>query len=93
MDKKKSVKCSVQYTEDTNDNGIEQPKVVVQCSNCGHSEESWGHGPRSVARSCWMLSQNCPQGRTDHFYKIPEEDDSAALASYHGDGLSDELPF
>lgn len=66
-----TVICSVDYTTEENDDGREQACVVVTCGECGHREQSWGEGPRSVKRCLVLLRENCPQDETN-FYKTAE---------------------
>jgi hypothetical protein len=63
--------CDVEYSTDENEDGREQACVIVTCGECGHKEQSWGDGERSVNRCLALLRENCPQGETN-FYKVEE---------------------
>src|SRR6267142_4026356 len=60
--RKNVVKCVVDYTYAENESGNEQECVVVECGACGHSEQSWGHGDKSVRRCLTLMGKNCPEG-------------------------------
>jgi len=64
-----AVKCDVEYTQLENDYGREIDGVVVTCEDCGHSEESFGHGEASVKRCLALMRENCPEG-CDNFYMV-----------------------
>lgn len=69
---KNVVECLVDHTYAENESGNEQECVVVECSECEHTERSWGHSDRSVRRCLVLMGQNCPEG-ADNFYVIGEE--------------------
>jgi len=64
------VKCVVDYTYAENESGNEQECVVVECGECGHTEQSWGHGDKSVRRCLVLMGKNCPEDADDNFYAI-----------------------
>lgn len=61
------VECEVDYTELENAEGREVPGVIVTCSRCSHSEESFGQGEASVRRCFALLRENCPN-REENYY-------------------------
>lgn len=66
---KNVVKCVVDYTYTENESGNEQECVVVECGDCAHTEQSWGHGDKSVRRCLVLMGKNCPEDG-DNFYAI-----------------------
>lgn len=70
---KETVTCVVDYTYAENEGGNEQECVVVECSECEHSERSWGHGDKSVRRCLVLMGQNCPEG-ADNFYILERDE-------------------
>jgi hypothetical protein len=60
-----TVLCTVEYTSQENENGFPQDCVIVTCNECGHTEESWGHGERSVRRCLALMAENCPSAPED----------------------------
>lgn len=67
------VTCEVEFTSRENDNGFPQDCVVVTCTECEHSEQSWGHGDRSVRRCLALMSENCPNAEDDRNFYVIEE--------------------
>lgn len=67
-----TVACDVDFTSRENDNGFPQDCVVVTCSECDHSEQSWGHGERSVRRCLALMAENCPHD-AKNFYVLSDE--------------------
>jgi hypothetical protein len=61
------VRCSVEETELENDDGRPVEGVVVTCSRCDHSEESYGTSPASVRRCFILLRENCPNGEANFY--------------------------
>ncbi len=69
---KNTVKCAVDYTYQENESGNEQECVVVECSECERTEQSWGHGDKSVRRCLVLMGENCPEGG-DNFYILERD--------------------
>jgi hypothetical protein len=61
------VECEVEYTELDGSHGQEVPGVIVSCTRCSHSEQSFGQGEASVRRCLALLRENCPNGE-ENFY-------------------------
>ena len=61
------VKCTVSDETIENDDGIEVEGVVVECSRCGHTTESFGTSETSVRRCLALMRDECP-GAEDNFY-------------------------
>ena len=61
------VVCEVDETTLENDDGYDVDGVLVTCSRCGHSEESFGTGEASVRRCCALLRENCPLGEANYY--------------------------
>jgi hypothetical protein len=62
------VECEVDYIEIPNEHCGTQDGVSVTCGECGHVEESFGTGDRSVNRCLANMRKNCPQEQKN-FYK------------------------
>jgi hypothetical protein len=68
------VYCSVERQRDED----RTPIVAVTCTRCGHSEESYGWGSKSLKRCRILLEKNCLRGERNT-YRIRElEDESRA---------------
>lgn len=65
------VKCEVEYTELENDRGFPVDGVIVTCSRCERSEESFGQTEASVKRCFVLLKEGCDE---NNFYYSDEED-------------------
>jgi len=66
------VECDVTYDELENDDGIMVEGVIVTCSRCGHSTESFGTGEASIRRCLALLREECPEDE-NNFYVSDEE--------------------
>jgi len=63
------IDCQVDVIEMENDEGRTIPGVEVTCSECGHTTESFGTGPRSIARCLVLLREECPEDQSN-FYVV-----------------------
>lgn len=63
------VECTIEYGVGTNEEDREQDCVTATCSECDHSERSWGQGERSIRRCLVLMGENCPED-ADNFYII-----------------------
>jgi hypothetical protein len=70
---KNTVVCVIDNTYAENEREFDQECVVAECSACGHQEQSWGHGDKSVRRCLVLMGQNCPEGRSDNFYILESD--------------------
>jgi len=61
------VGCKVKYTQLPDENGKVRDAVVVTCTKCGQSTDSWGHGDASVRRCFKILHMECHE---NNFYKV-----------------------
>lgn len=73
------VEVEVEETTIENEDGREQPGVVVTCTRCHDTAESFGTGEPSVKRACVVLRENCSR-RERNFYVVPD------LSGDGGDG-------
>ncbi len=65
------VRCAVESVGLDNDEGHDVDGVLVTCSRCAHSEESYGTSEASVRRCLVLLRENCPRGERN-FYVADE---------------------
>ena len=65
------VECEVEYVQIGRSR---RDGVRVTCTECGHSEESFGTGAGSVRRCIMLLKENCPEGG-GNFYVADEAED------------------
>jgi hypothetical protein len=65
------VQCSVEIVGLENDEGHDVDGVLVTCSRCEHSEESYGTSEASVRRCLALLRENCPRNERN-FYVADE---------------------
>ena len=65
VQKMSKVKCSVDYTSIENDNGYEVEGVVVTCSKCGNTTESFGTSEGSIKRCLAIMNEECNE---NNFY-------------------------
>ncbi len=70
---KRTVKCVVDYTYAENESGNEQECVVVECSECAFTQQSWGHGDKSVRRCLVLMGERCPND-ADNFYILERDE-------------------
>lgn len=68
------VECDVEYETLENDEGRMIDGVVVSCSLCGHTVESFGRSGRSIRRCLALLSEECPEG-VSNYYTAEGSDD------------------
>ena len=61
------VECMVDYTEEENEEGFVNDCVMVECGECGHETQSWGHGKPSVKRCLALLREECPDGESNFY--------------------------
>ncbi len=61
------VRCEIDAVEIENDNGYLVDGVCATCPICGHEEESFGTGGKSVLRCLVLLRENCPNNQ-HNFY-------------------------
>lgn len=61
------VECTVTETMLANNEGREQPGIVVECGRCDHKTESFGTSDRSVKRCLVMLKEECPLGERNFY--------------------------
>lgn len=61
------VECELQYVELENDEGHDVEGVIVACSRCEHSEESFGTSEASVRRCLVLLRENCPRNERNFY--------------------------
>ena len=71
--RKTPVVCVIDYTYRENEREFDQECVVAECSACGHTEQSWGHGDKSVRRCLVLMGQNCPRN-ADNFYILERDE-------------------
>jgi len=62
------VPCTVEETTLQGDHGGDVPSVIVECSRCGHSTESFGTGEASIRRCLVLLRQECPNDEDNWYY-------------------------
>ena len=67
-----TVTCLVDYTYAQNESGNDQECVIVECGECEHVEQSWGHGDKSVRRCLVLMGQHCPEGE-ENFYILERD--------------------
>ena len=65
------VPCNVEYTEIEKERGFPVDGVVVTCSRCEKSAESFGQTEASVKRCFVLLKEDCDES---NFYYADEED-------------------
>ncbi len=59
--------AEIDYTEEENDNGFEQPCVYAICNESGDSAGPiWGQGAESVKRALATLTEECTCGASFH---------------------------
>lgn len=61
------MECEVEYAQLTNDEGREVPGVIVTCTGCDHSTESYGQSERSVRRCLALMRDECPEGQENYY--------------------------
>jgi hypothetical protein len=67
------VHCEVEVTQLENEDGFEVEGVVVECSRCSHTTESFGTSSASVRRCLALLREECREGE-ENFY-VSEDDE------------------
>ena len=63
-------KVDVSFEETTiedEDDGHEGQGVIATCSECEHTEQSFGQGPKSRIRCIMLMKENCPES-AENFY-------------------------
>lgn len=67
---KERITCSVEYSDDIEDkNGKILSGVIVTCTKCGHSTQSFGQSERSINRCLALLCEECPEGE-NNWYEV-----------------------
>lgn len=61
------VECDITKTLIMNEHGREVPGVVVSCTRCSYSTESFGQGDGSVRRCMMLLKEQCPNGERNYY--------------------------
>jgi hypothetical protein len=62
------VLCEVEETMLENDDGIEVAGVVVTCSKCDHTTESFGTSEASLKRCFALLHEECPLDENNYYH-------------------------
>lgn len=65
------VACEVEYADLDNDRGGTQDGVRLECSKCGHTEESFGTHSGSIKRCLALMRENCP-GDEGNYYEADQ---------------------
>jgi hypothetical protein len=61
------VYCEVEETDLENDSGRMTPGVVLKCSRCGHTTQSFGTSERSIKRCLALMREECPEGESNFY--------------------------
>jgi hypothetical protein len=61
------VPCEVEETELEGDHGL-IPGVIVACSRCGATTESFGTGEASIKRCLALMREDCPEGESNWYF-------------------------
>jgi hypothetical protein len=60
------VVCEVEETELEGDHGL-VPSVILACSRCGATTESFGTGEASIRRCLALMREECPEGEKNWY--------------------------
>lgn len=66
------VSCEIEETELETESGRMIESVLVHCSRCDHTTESFGIGDRSVRRCLVLMREECPM-KQQNFYIVESE--------------------
>lgn len=64
-----NVNCTVEEFDAEGSSKKPVRSVRATCSMCGHVTESFGTGPKSVARCLVLLRNECPQNQTNYYVR------------------------
>lgn len=71
-----SVKCVVEEIDMLNlRDGRDVKGVQATCPKCGLVTESYGTGPKSIARCLILLRQGCESGEENYYAQLKDDDD------------------
>jgi hypothetical protein len=62
------VLCEVEEDELETDDGGSIPGVIVACSRCGTTTESYGTSEASIKRCLALMRENCPEGERNWYF-------------------------
>lgn len=87
-----NVNCSIEEFDAEGSSRKPVRSVRATCSTCGHITESFGTGPKSVARCLVLMRNECPQNQTNYYMRsdappgsapeVPMNLPAAAVMSY-----------